>query len=133
MIHEEYFTPRSSIRYPLCVAATIRCRGAVQRIMAEVHNLSVWGCRAWAPDSFARGDNVFVLMEGLESWTGFVSWSDRDAVGIYFEWPLYPAVVEHYAGNRMAGLITSRSSGQNAREETGLEGSPRSQFQEGRQ
>lgn len=94
MTHDQYLTPRYSLRYPLRVPALLRCRGSVRRVTAELHDISVWGCGVSADGTIASGDHVFVRIAGLESWFGTARWADRNTTGIHFEWPLHHSVVE---------------------------------------
>jgi len=92
---ESDFSERKASRN--VVVMTARCR-TMSGIRAEgsIHDLSTHGCNVTMRGlSLAIGTRVMVKPDGLEAITGIVRWSKGTRVGIEFDAPLYPPIVEH--------------------------------------
>lgn len=86
---------RRTNRHALVLPAKCRSRsGFLDQVV--ISDISEGGCRI---DSLALvlgvGDMVVIRPEGLEGLTGVIRWTKGHSVGIAFDRPLYPAVVEH--------------------------------------
>ena len=59
-------------------------------------DISTTGCSLdMSAGFFSPGDKVWMKMEGLQHWGGVVRWVASDKVGVEFDNPFYPAVLEH--------------------------------------
>ena len=66
-------------------------------VTGAITDLSVGGCRVATRGHFVVGTRVCLRIEGLQSWWGTVAWREGVELGIAFEAPLHPAVIEHIA------------------------------------
>lgn len=66
-------------------------------VSGAITDLSVSGCRVAARGHFAINTRVCIRIEGLQSWWGIVVWQHDADIGIAFDYPLHPAVIEHIA------------------------------------
>lgn len=67
------------------------------REVGTIENLSVGGCAIEAPGFYAVGARLFVTISQFQSFLGRVVWSNDGRIGIEFDTPLHPAVVDHIA------------------------------------
>jgi len=59
-------------------------------------DLSTNGCSiAMSSGAFKVGDVVWMKVDSLQHWKGTVRWVNPDRLGVEFENPFYPAVLEH--------------------------------------
>ena len=75
-------------------AASVRATGGVREVGA-IYNISVGGCAISAPGFYAVGSRVHVRIDNFQPFSGEVIWHQDGCIGIQFEVPLHPAVVEH--------------------------------------
>lgn len=66
-------------------------------VPGSIVDLSVSGCRVSTQGTFAQGTHVCLRIEGMNSMWGTVVWQQGTDVGIAFDQPMHPAVVEHIA------------------------------------
>ena len=58
-------------------------------------NISVFGCSIEiGSNTFVEGDRVWMEMDALQQWRGTVRWIDEGKVGVMFDQPFYPTVLE---------------------------------------
>ena len=69
----------------------------VGRETGTIENLSVGGCAVNAPGYFPVGARIFVSITKFQSFAGQVVWQKDGRIGIQFDTPLHPAVVDHIA------------------------------------
>ncbi|WP_293990683.1 PilZ domain-containing protein [Sphingomonas sp.] len=62
-----------------------------------IQNLSVGGCAISAPGYYPVGARIFVNISKFQSFAGQVVWNDGARMGVQFDTPLHPAVVDHIA------------------------------------
>ena len=85
---------RKESRKGLNMAAAFRT--AMDRTTVEVSNISERGCQiANAYGPLQVGSRVMLRPEGFESFVGTVRWCAYGKVGVEFESPLHPAIVDH--------------------------------------
>ncbi|MGL4314740.1 MAG: PilZ domain-containing protein [Sphingomonas sp.] len=78
-------------------------RGASVRSVASaafpgsIVDLSSGGCRLATRATLALGTRVCIRIDGMHSLWGHVVWQHGTDVGVAFEQPMHPAVVEHIA------------------------------------
>lgn len=95
---------RREERLKLNVAARLNTKPRVG-IEGRLTNLSASGCSFLDPSrSFMLGDWVWLQVEPLESWRGIVRWVKGDQIGIEFERPFHPAVVDHLVATSRAAV-----------------------------
>ena len=59
-------------------------------------DISTNGCSFHSPGgSFCVGDQVWLRLDNMQPWRGSVRWIADDRIGVEFNNPFYPAVVEH--------------------------------------
>lgn len=59
-------------------------------------DLSTDGCSiAMSSGAFKPGDVVWMKVDSLQHWKGTVRWVNSDRLGVQFDNPFYPAVLEH--------------------------------------
>lgn len=85
---------RREVRKMLAMLA--QCRTVGERVEVTVSDISCRGCRI-APGalSLAVGKVVVLRPAGMESITGIVRWCSEKGIGVEFDYPLHPAVVDH--------------------------------------
>lgn len=72
------------------------CKSIREGVEGRMVDLSTKGCSfVDTTNSFQPGDEVWLKMEALELWRGTVRWVKDEKVGIEFERPFYPAVLNH--------------------------------------
>lgn len=78
------------------------------RIGGRLIDISEHGCKI---DLFAGsaepGNFVTIKLEGMESWAGQVRWSQDSVVGVLFQRPLHPAIVEHLSQSQAEVEVAS--------------------------
>ena len=74
----------------------VLCRTVRDRVEVALSDISCNGCRI-APGSISltEGQTITLRPKGLESLTGTVRWCSDKGIGIEFDYPLHPAVVDH--------------------------------------
>ena len=65
----------------------------VRRIAADLSDISAEGCRVVTQESLQRGDQLLILIEGLDPWPAHVVWVSFEGVGVEFHTPLAPELV----------------------------------------
>lgn len=86
------------------------CLSLTKGVEGRLLDLSTAGCSFLdATTSFQPGDQVWLKMEGLEAWRGTVRWVNGARVGIKFERPFYPAVLNHLV-DKHRGVVVSRAA-----------------------
>jgi hypothetical protein len=83
-------------RFPALRYAALRTNGD-GLVPGSIIDLSVTGCRVSTQGVFANGTRVCLRIEKMNSVWGTVVWQHATDVGIKFEHPMHPAVVEHIA------------------------------------
>lgn len=83
-------------RLPALRNASVRASQLGQS-SGSILDLSVSGCRISTQGFYPVGVRVCLRIEGLQSWWGKVVWQHGAELGIAFELPLHPAVIEHIA------------------------------------
>lgn len=92
----------------LAISANAKlCKSLREGVEGRMIDLSTAGCSFLDPsNSFQPGDNVWLKMEALELWRGTVRWVRNDKVGIEFERPFYPAVLNHLVEIHQGVVVT---------------------------
>lgn len=92
----------------LAISANAKlCKSLREGAEGHMIDLSTAGCSFLDPsNSFQPGDNVWLKMEALELWRGTVRWVRNDKVGIEFERPFYPAVLNHLVEVHQGVVVT---------------------------
>jgi hypothetical protein len=86
------------------------CRSIREGVEDRMIDLSTTGCSFLdTSNSFQPGDQVWLKMEALELWRGTVRWVKDEKVGIEFERPFYPAVLNHLV-ELYQGVVVSRAA-----------------------
>lgn len=86
------------------------CLSLREGVEGRLLDLSTAGCSFLdTTASFQSGDQVWLKMEGLENWRGTVRWVHGPKVGIKFERPFYPAVLNHLV-EKHRGVFVSRAA-----------------------
>ena len=85
--------PRQSNRQTLRCEVEFRRRGDVP-YKVDLINLSQEGCRITAPVMLQPGDGVWLRIPQMEPIHGKVVWADDWDVGVLFEKPFHPAVLD---------------------------------------
>jgi len=88
---------RRARRYPALRYASIRSSRQDAQIPGSIVDLSTSGCRIATKGSFLNGTRVCLRMLDMQAWWGTVVWEADGEIGVAFEHPLHPAVVEHIA------------------------------------
>lgn len=70
------------------------------RESGTIENLSVGGCAVSAPGFYAIGARIFVTIASFKSFAGQVIWHENGRMGVKFDIPLHPAIVDHISGLR---------------------------------
>lgn len=79
-------------------------------VEGQVVDLSTAGCNFLDnTNSFQPGDEVWLKIDGLELWRGTVRWLQCEKVGVEFDRPFYPAVLNHLV-ERHRGVVVSRAA-----------------------
>lgn len=100
---------RKAERLALNASAKL-CRSIREGVEGRMVDLSTTGCSFLdASNSFQPGDQVWLKMEALELWRGTVRWVKDEKVGIEFERPFYPAVLNHLV-ELHRGVVVSRAA-----------------------
>lgn len=91
----KFIIERESARRPLKASAKVR--SAVKgHIGGRLLDISEQGCKIDLFDSsVGPGHKITIKLESLEIWVGYVRWANDNVVGVYFERPMHPAVVDH--------------------------------------
>lgn len=82
-------------RSPVALVSTVRERSR-SAVPAKVIDLSVEGCRIESGGVPLEGNQVWVRLEGLESLSGRVAWSQGYVAGVSFAQPLHAAVAARF-------------------------------------
>jgi hypothetical protein len=95
----------------LAISANAKlCKSIREGVEGRMIDLSTAGCSFLdSSNSLQSGDKVWLKMEGLELWRGTVRWVRDEKVGIEFERPFYPAVLNHLI-EMHRGVIVSRAA-----------------------
>lgn len=89
-----YLDERSTKRPEVTLPA--KCRIGSFTALLTVSDLTHKGCRLSGLAMRARvGEKVIVSPDGLQPITAYVAWTRMNQLGVRFERPLYPSVVEH--------------------------------------
>jgi len=83
-------------RVEVGTSVTVRARSG-GRETGTIQNLSVGGCAISAPGFYAVGAGIFVTISKFQSFAGRVVWNDGERIGVEFDVPLHPAIVDHIA------------------------------------
>lgn len=78
-------------------STSVGIRGREGREQGMIINLSAGGCAIEAPGYHSVGARVFVMITNFQSFPGKVVWANDGRIGVEFEVPLHPAVVDHIA------------------------------------
>ena len=78
-------------------STSVSVRGREGREDGMIVNLSAGGCAITALGYYAEGSRIFVMIPNFQSFAGKVVWAREGRVGVEFEVPLHPAVVDHIA------------------------------------
>lgn len=92
----------------LAISANAKlCKSIREGVEGRMIDLSTAGCSFLDfSDSFQPGDKVWLKMEALELWRGSVRWVRNHKVGIKFERPFYPAVLNHLVEVHQGVVVT---------------------------
>lgn len=82
-------------RTTVALPGTVRERSR-SAVPATVIDLSVEGCRIESCGVPLEGNQIWVRLEGLESLSGRVAWTNGPIAGISFAQPLHPAVAARF-------------------------------------
>lgn len=95
----------------LAISANAKlCKSIREGVDGRMIDLSTAGCSFLdSSNSLRPGDKVWLKMEGLELWRGTVRWVRDEKVGIEFERPFYPAVLNHLI-EMHRGVVVSRAA-----------------------
>lgn len=95
----------------LAISANAKlCKSIREGVEGRMIDLSTAGCSFLdSSNSLQPGDKVWLKMEGLELWRGTVRWVKDEKVGIEFERPFYPAVLNHLI-EMHRGVVVSRAA-----------------------
>jgi translation initiation factor IF-1 len=86
------------------------CKSIREGCEGRLVDLSTTGCSFLdTSNSFQPGDQVWLKMEALELWRGTVRWVKDEKVGIEFDRPFYPAVLNHLVALHR-GVVVSRAA-----------------------
>ncbi|WP_338465765.1 PilZ domain-containing protein [Novosphingobium sp. ZN18A2] len=92
---ERELVHRQSERKPFGAEAVIR-NNRYNRIGGRLIDISEHGCKIDLFSGSAEpGNFVTIKLDGMESWAGEVRWAEDSIVGVQFQRPLHPAIVEH--------------------------------------
>ncbi|WP_299422097.1 PilZ domain-containing protein [Sphingomonas bacterium] len=83
-------------RVEVGTSVTVRAREG-GRETGTIQNLSVGGCAISAPGYYPVGAKIFVTISKFQSFAGQVVWHEEGRMGVQFDIPLHPAVVDHIA------------------------------------
>lgn len=78
-------------------STAVNIRGRDGRETGVIDNLSVGGCAITAPGYHPVGSRLFVMIPNFQSFAGKVVWVSDGRLGVEFETPLHPAIVDHIA------------------------------------
>lgn len=86
---------RAGFRRPLKASATVT--SAVKgQIGGRLIDISEHGCKIDLFDaSVPPGHRITIKLQTLELWVGYVRWVDGNVVGVMFDRPMHPAIVDH--------------------------------------
>lgn len=86
------------------------CTSMKEGVEGRLVDISMFGCRiANVPCIFMPGDQVWLKMDALQHWRGTVRWVDGERVGVHFDQPFYPAVVDHIVqSNKNKNVVCSK-------------------------
>ena len=92
----------------LAISANAKlCKSIREGVEGRMIDLSTAGCSFLDfSGSFQPGDKVWLKMEALELWRGPVRWVRNEKVGIEFERPFYPAVLNHLIEVHQGAVVT---------------------------
>lgn len=92
----------------LAISANAKlCKSIREGVEGRMIDLSTAGCSFLDfSNSFQPGDKVWLKMEALELWRGTVRWVRTHKVGIEFERPFYPAVLNHLVELHQGVVVT---------------------------
>jgi hypothetical protein len=76
--------------------AALRRRSAPQDII-HISNISARGCRFTSRWPLGVGEQVRVILPGIEPWPATVAWFDGPEGGLHFVRPLHRSVAESFA------------------------------------
>lgn len=86
---------RREIRFELKSEGRYR-RGQGRAYKVLFQNISESGCQFYdLIGKLGRGDHITIRIGEIGPIDAYVAWSDRRCVGIEFDKPLYPAVLDH--------------------------------------
>jgi hypothetical protein len=90
-----FLIERESPRRPLKATATVRS-ALKGHVGGRLFDISERGCKIELYDaSVPNGHKITIKLDGLELWVGYVRWANGPIVGVYFERPMHPAIVDH--------------------------------------
>ena len=95
-----------------------RSRSAVP---ATVKDISLEGCRIESGGAPLEGNHIWVKLDGLESLSGRVEWSEGYIAGVSFSQPLHPAVAARFTAAANDLGLPSHDPGPFASNVVGLE------------
>ena len=96
MLSKQIIERRTEEREVVRLEAALRRSGAKPQNVL-VGSLSPRGCALAPARLLAVGDRVWVRLPNTEAWAGEVAWREKEHVGISFDQPLHPAVVDRIA------------------------------------
>lgn len=78
-------------------------------VEGRLMNLSPGGCKVLdRAGIYKPGDTVWLQFEAMEPWKGVVRWVEGEQVGIEFERPFHPSIVEHLIAKK-SGAVCFKS------------------------
>lgn len=89
---------RRNVRQGLVLDCTVRERSRTA-VPAAASDFSVSGIGIKSHSSPLPGNQIWVKIDGLESLSGRVAWSNGSVAGIEFENPMHPAVAQRFVPN----------------------------------
>jgi hypothetical protein len=85
-------------RVSLSQPVSVRAREG-GRESGTIENLSVGGCAVSAPGFYPVGARIFVTISNFQSFAGQIIWQRDGRIGVEFDHPLHPAIVDHISGS----------------------------------
>jgi len=74
----------------------------------DLTDISILGCRVTAPFQWSPGTRLLLTIPSLAAMAATVQWSSVSALGLAFEKPLHPFVLDHLALNTVRDGQLSR-------------------------
>lgn len=88
---------RVSERLPIKFTVVLSHPRSARRIKAGLLDISERGCQISSEEPLRVGSQLFIQLNGLETWPATITWKGVRSFGLEFHRPMHVSVVEHYA------------------------------------